>query len=36
MMGTLIVAPNNLFSGSLGLVFGLGLAAFIYIAKKPE
>jgi plastocyanin len=36
MMGTFIVAPNNLFSGSLGLVFGLGLATFVYVAKKPE
>lgn len=36
MIGTLIVSPNNLFSGSMGLVFGLGLAAFVYIAKKPE
>jgi heme/copper-type cytochrome/quinol oxidase subunit 2 len=36
MIGNLIVAPNRLFAGSLGLIFGLGLAAFVYIAKKPE
>lgn len=36
MIGNLIVAPNYLFPGSIGLCFGLGLACFVYVARKEE
>jgi cytochrome c oxidase subunit 2 len=36
MIGNLIVSPNYLFPSSVGLCFGLGLAAFFYIANKKE
>ena len=36
MIGNLIVEPNNLFYGSLGLCFGLAIATFLYIVKKGE
>ena len=36
MIGNLIVTPNYLFPGSIGLCFGLGLATLVYSAKKEE
>ena len=36
MIGTLIVEPNYLFPGSIGLAIGLALGTFIYVAKRRE
>ena len=36
MIGTLIVEPNYLFPGSIGLALGLAVGTLIYLAKKRE
>ncbi len=36
MVGTLIVEPNYLFPGSMGLGLGLAMGTFLYVAKKEE
>lgn len=36
MIGSLIVEPNYLFPGSMGLCFGLGFGTLLYAAKKEE
>lgn len=36
MIGTLIVEPNYLFPGSVGLAVGLAMGTFIYMAKRRE
>jgi cytochrome c2/plastocyanin len=36
MIGTLIVEPNYLFPGSIGLALGLAVGTLIYIAKRRE
>jgi cytochrome c oxidase subunit 2 len=36
MIGKLIVEPNYLFPGSVGLAIGLAVGAIIFVAKKRE
>lgn len=36
MIGNLIVEPNYLFPGSIGLAFGLAMGTLIYVAKKRQ
>ncbi len=36
MIGKLIVEPNYLFPGSVGLAIGLAIGTFIFVAKKRE
>ena len=36
MIGTLIVEPNYLFPGSMGLGLGLAMGTFLYVAKKED
>lgn len=36
MIGTLIVEPNYLFPGSIGLALGLAVGTMVYLAKKEE
>ena len=36
MSGVLIVEPNHLFPGAIGLAIGLGIAALLYLWRKED